>query len=93
MMMYGWDGWGWGGWMLMTLVMIIFWALVIIAVVLAIRYLAGKSDQPQRATRVSTRAEDVLPSHDGLPAAWDGHDAPRRLPRHGARWNGVLASA
>lgn len=58
--MYGWDGWGWGGWFLMTLVMVVFWALVITAVVLAIRYVSGGSDQRQRPTRESSRAEDVL---------------------------------
>ena len=41
-MMYGgdgwmWGGWGWGGWILMTLAMVVFWALVITAIVLAIR--------------------------------------------------------
>ncbi|NIH98791.1 putative membrane protein [Mycolicibacterium fluoranthenivorans] len=43
-MMY--DGWGWGGmgsggWILMTVLMVLFWAAVITAVVLAIRYLTG----------------------------------------------------
>ena len=36
-MMYGGDGWMWGGWILMTLAMVVFWALVITAIVLAIR--------------------------------------------------------
>lgn len=28
--MWGWDhGWGWGGWVLMSLMMIVFWTLVI----------------------------------------------------------------
>ena len=40
MMMYDGWGWGWGGWLLMTLLMIVFWAAVITAVVLAVRYLA-----------------------------------------------------
>ena len=40
MMWYGGD-WGSGGWILMTVGMVAFWALVITAVVLAIRYLAG----------------------------------------------------
>ena len=40
-MMYDNWGWGWGGWLLMTLVMIVFWAAVITAVVLAVRYVAG----------------------------------------------------
>lgn len=60
-MMYGWDGWGWGGWILMTVVMVVFWAAVITAVVLAIRYLAtgGRNPYPT-APGVSSRAEDVL---------------------------------
>jgi putative membrane protein len=41
MMWYGNNGWGWGGWILMTIVMVLFWAAVITAVVLAIRYVAS----------------------------------------------------
>ena len=44
-MMYdGWmwgDGWGWGGWILMTVVMVLFWAVVITTIVLAVRYVGG----------------------------------------------------
>jgi putative membrane protein len=40
MMWYGGD-WGWASWILMTVGMVAFWALVITAVVLAVRYLAG----------------------------------------------------
>ena len=60
MMWYGGD-WGWAGWILMTAGMVAFWALVITAVVLAVRYLAGP-----RGTAASlsgsgrTRAEGVL---------------------------------
>ena len=46
-MMYGGDGWMWGGWILMSLVMVVFWALVITAIVLAIRYLTGGSHPTQ----------------------------------------------
>lgn len=37
--MMGWynDGMGWGGWILMTLVMVAFWALVVVAVVALFR--------------------------------------------------------
>lgn len=67
-MMYGGNGWmwhhggwGWGGWILMALVMVIFWAAVITAVVLAIRYLAGEGSQRNQASAGSARpAEDVL---------------------------------
>lgn len=58
------GGWGWGGWILMTLVMVAFWGLVITAVVLAIRYLAGGGSHHNRvgggSAPASSRAEDVL---------------------------------
>ena len=61
MIWHGGDGWGWGGWILMTVGMVVFWALLITAIVLAIRYVA---DSRHTATRppVSgpTRAEDLL---------------------------------
>ena len=64
-MMYGgdgwmWGGWGWGGWILMSLVMVVFWALVITAIVLAIRYLTGGSDPNQVSPSSARAAEDVL---------------------------------
>lgn len=64
-MMYGgdgwmWGGWGWGGWILMTLVMVLFWALVITAMVLAIRYLTGGSHPNQASPSSARAAEDVL---------------------------------
>ena len=66
-MMYGGDnwmwngvGWGWGGWILMTLVMILFWAVVITAIVLAIRYLTGTGGHRKPDDSAFTRAEDVL---------------------------------
>ena len=55
-MMYdGWmwgDGWGWGGWILMTVVMVLFWAVVITTIVLAIRYLAGPRHTHVAAARL-----------------------------------------
>lgn len=67
-MMYGgngwmWQngGWGWGGWILMALVMVLLWAAVITAIVLAIRYLAGGDSHRNQAGAGSARtAEDVL---------------------------------
>ena len=41
MMMWNGGDWGWASWILMTVGMVAFWALVITAVVLAVRYLAG----------------------------------------------------
>ena len=60
-MMY--DGWGmgWGGWLLMTLVMIVFWAILITAIVLAVRYVAGSGRQAAGpGPSGSARAEDLL---------------------------------
>jgi len=61
-MMYdGWmwgDGWGWGGWILMTVVMVLFWAVVITAIVLAVRYVGGSrhtSGGPARLRPVASR--------------------------------------
>lgn len=47
-MMWWNDGMGWGGWVVMSLVMVIFWALVIFAIVAIFR---GVRDD--RAARVS----------------------------------------
>ncbi len=41
MMWHDGDGWTWVGWVLMSVGMVASWALVITAVVLAIRYLAS----------------------------------------------------
>ena len=60
-MMYNDWGWGWGGWLLMTLVMIVFWAAVITAVVTAVRYLASSRRLgPSPGISGPTRAEDLL---------------------------------
>jgi len=61
MMWYGSNGWGWGGWILMTVVMVLFWAAVITAVVLAIRYVAsprGTAAGPPSSWQ--PRAQDLL---------------------------------
>jgi putative membrane protein len=61
MMWYGWDSWGWGGWIMMTVVMVVFWAAVITAIVLVVRYVAGdRGSQPRPGTWGSSSAEDVL---------------------------------
>ena len=57
----GWDGWGWGGWFLMCVVMVLFWAAVITAIVLAVRYLIGSSGAGGGLARYEPpRPEDVL---------------------------------
>ena len=61
MMWYGGDGWGWAGWILMTVGMVAFWALVITAVVLAVRYVAGpRGTAASPPSLGQTHAEDLL---------------------------------
>ena len=62
-MMYGgwmWHGWGWGGWVLMSLAMVAFWALVITAIVVTVRYLAGTDGRRNAPTLEPRTAEDLL---------------------------------
>lgn len=62
MMMNDFGGWGWVGWTLMTVGMVAFWALVITAIVLLIRYLAtsrGTAVSPPPNSG-SASAEDML---------------------------------
>lgn len=64
-MMYdGWmwgDGWGWDGWVLMCVVMVLFSAAVITAIVLGVRYLVGSSGAGGGPPRYEPpRPEDVL---------------------------------
>lgn len=51
--MMGWynDGMGWGGWIAMSLVMVVFWALVIVAVVAIFRGTSKDLGPGDRATR------------------------------------------
>ena len=59
-MWYG-GNWGWGGWVLMAAGMVVFWALVITAVVLAVRYLAGpRGTDASPSGSGQTRAEELL---------------------------------
>ncbi len=64
MMHDGWmwgDGWGWGGWVVMCVVMVLFWAAVITAIVLAIRYLVGSDGASGGSARYAPpRPEDML---------------------------------
>jgi putative membrane protein len=58
MMWYG-GNWGWGAWSLMTVGMVAFWALVITAVVLVVRYLVAP-DGAGAAPLGRKSAEDLL---------------------------------
>ncbi|MFF3633585.1 SHOCT domain-containing protein [Streptomyces sp. NPDC002250] len=35
------GGWGWGGWFVMTVSMVLFWAVLIVGLVALVRHLAG----------------------------------------------------
>lgn len=61
MMWHDGDVWTWVGWVLMSVSMVAFWALVITAVVLAIRCLASpRGTAASPSILGQTRAEDVL---------------------------------
>lgn len=60
MMWYSGDGWGWVSWILMTVGMVAFWALVITAVVLAVRHLTGPRGSAANAPSSGQPAEAVL---------------------------------
>jgi putative membrane protein len=62
MMWYSADGWGWLGWILMTVGMVAFWALVITAIVLVIRYVTTSRGPAASPASIpgQVRAEDVL---------------------------------
>ncbi len=60
MMMWYNDGHaGWDGWLLGSAVMVVFWALVITAIVLLARYLLASRPESEPKTR-STTAENLL---------------------------------
>ncbi len=45
-MMWGYD-WGWGGWLVMSVLLLLFWGLVIAAIIALVRYLGGtRQDGP-----------------------------------------------
>ncbi|MFJ5518656.1 SHOCT domain-containing protein [Streptomyces griseoluteus] len=50
------GGWGWGGWMMMTVAMVLFWAVLIVGVVALVRYVAG-SRRRQEPGSPSPRGE------------------------------------
>lgn len=60
MMWYGADGWGWLSWLLMTVGMVLFWAVIITAVVLAVYYLVDQRGVAASPPSSRTVGEDVL---------------------------------
>jgi len=61
MMMMNEGHWGWGNWILTTGLTVIFWALVITAVVLLARYLLSLSQRPTTTRSAgASGAEQVL---------------------------------
>lgn len=61
MMIWGGHSWGWGGWLLMTFSMVVFWGLVIGALIALLR--AGRGGGPGTPTGRADRersAEQIL---------------------------------
>ncbi|MGE2815407.1 SHOCT domain-containing protein [Mycobacterium heidelbergense] len=59
MMRHGGD-WMWGGSILMTVAMVVFFALIIVAIVLAVRYLASSPGTGSAPTPGPSAAESLL---------------------------------
>ena len=63
-MMYdGWmwsHGWGWAGWVVMCVAMVVFWAAVITALAVAIRYAGSRNSASGQTLYGPPRPEDVL---------------------------------
>ena len=60
---YGYGGWGWGSWVLSAIVLTVFFALVITAIVAAVRYLGGPGHHHGPAApgpQPGRRPEDLL---------------------------------
>ncbi|BBX84253.1 hypothetical protein MAUB_63570 (plasmid) [Mycolicibacterium aubagnense] len=56
---YG-GGWGWGGWILTAVVAVLFFAVLITAIVAAVRYLSGTHHGAAGAAPGARTAEDML---------------------------------
>jgi len=60
--MWGYD-WGWGAWLVMSVMMVLFWGLVIAGIVVLIRYLtgSGQAGPPVSSSdRARPSAEELL---------------------------------
>ena len=60
MMMWHGGDWAWGGSILLTLAMVVFWALLVSAVVFAVRYLISLQGSGSPPAAGPTRAESLL---------------------------------
>jgi putative membrane protein len=58
-MMWGW-GWGWGAWLAMSVMMLLFWGLIIAGVVVLVRYVGGDRGGGRRSGDDRADAEKVL---------------------------------
>jgi putative membrane protein len=59
-MMWGYD-WGWGAWLMMSLMMVVFWGLVIAGIVVLFRYLTGsRQGGGPGSTSGRSSAEELL---------------------------------
>ena len=76
MMWFGSNG-GWGGWLLMTIAMVLFWALIITAVVLIVRYLV--SQQPTGTSAGSARTPEEVLAERYARGEIDDNEYQRRL--------------
>ena len=56
---YGWD-WGWGHMIFGSVMMILFWGGIILVIVLAVRWLGGRSSQGAGSQSPGKRALDIL---------------------------------
>ena len=56
---YGWD-WGWGHMLFGSLMMILFWGGIILVIVLAVRWLGGRSSQDAAPAAPRRSAFDIL---------------------------------
>jgi len=59
-MMWGYD-WGWGAWLLMSVMMVLFWGLVIAGIVVLVRYLTSSRQGGTPASDSGrSSAEEIL---------------------------------